>query len=90
MTVLYRISVFCADRVGLISAITSILFDLGINLGDMTFAVLGSGAKYTSVCEAPEELGIADLKAQLIDIEELKGADGTHLAIFRMTGRRVR
>jgi glycine cleavage system transcriptional repressor len=75
MTALYRISVFCADRVGLISAITSKLFDLGINLGDTTFAVLGSGAKYTSVCEAPEELAIADLKAQLIEIEELKGAD---------------
>jgi len=23
-------------------------------------------------------------------VEELKGADGTHLAIFRMTGRKVR
>ncbi len=75
MTVLYRLSVFCADRVGLVSAITGKLFDLGINLGDTTFAVLGSGAKFTSVCEVPQELSLPDLKGQISDIGELEGAD---------------
>ncbi len=75
MTALYRISVFCSDRIGLISVITSKLFDLGINLGDTTFAVLGSGAKFVSVCEVPDELTADELHNQLAEIDELKVAD---------------
>ena len=49
------ISIFCADRIGLISAITGRMFDLGANLGDTTFAVLGEAAEFTGICELPDE-----------------------------------
>ncbi len=70
-----RISIFCPDQVGLVSAITGKLFDLGINLGDTSFAVLGTGAEFTSVCEAPSELEIQEVQEQLQSLEELKNAD---------------
>src|SRR5262245_7561107 len=44
------VSVICEDRTGLIAAITGRMFDLGINLGDTTFAVLGTGAEFTTLC----------------------------------------
>ncbi|MBU2514866.1 amino acid-binding protein [bacterium] len=75
MTTSYKISIFCPDRVGLIAAITGKLFDLGINLGDSTFAVLGSGAEFTSVCDVPVDLEIKDLHQQLSAVHELKDAD---------------
>lgn len=75
MSQLFRISVFCKDQVGLISAITAKLFDLGINLGDTTFAVLGSGAEFTTLCESPKELTESDLHQHLQDLEELSNAE---------------
>ena len=38
------IQIFARDEPGLVSAISGCLFDLGLNLGDTAFAVLGSGA----------------------------------------------
>ena len=43
------ISILCEDHAGLIADVTGRLYDLGINLGDTTFAVLGGGAKLTLV-----------------------------------------
>jgi len=39
------ISVMSRDRVGLVAAIAGCLFDLGGDLSDTTFAVLGGGAE---------------------------------------------
>jgi len=47
------ISVLCEDNPGLIAAITGRLYDIGANLGDTTFAVLGGAAEFTGVCELP-------------------------------------
>ena len=47
------VSILCADRVGLVSAISDHLFDAGVNLRDTIFAALGAGAGFTSVCELP-------------------------------------
>ncbi|MBY0429571.1 MAG: amino acid-binding protein [Rhodospirillales bacterium] len=47
------VSVLCPDRTGLVAAISGRLFELGANLGDTSFAVLGGGAEFTSVCELP-------------------------------------
>jgi glycine cleavage system transcriptional repressor len=71
------VSIVCADRVGLVAAITGRLFDLGVNLGDTTFAVLGTGAEFTAVCEAPEELGPESLEGELKRLPELAGAKVT-------------
>ncbi len=75
MTISYRISIFCPDRVGLIAAITGKLFDLGINLGDTTFSILGSGAEFTSICDVPDGLEVKDLHLQLSTMDELKDSD---------------
>ncbi len=59
------VSVFCPDRTGLIADMTGALFDLGANLGDANFAVLGGGAEFTAVCEIPDSLTGDDLAAAL-------------------------
>ena len=75
MTTLYKISIFCPDRMGLISAVTGKLFDLGANLGDTAFAVLGSGAEFTIVCEVPTAYPPNELQQQLASLDELSDAD---------------
>ncbi|HEV8629972.1 MAG TPA: ACT domain-containing protein, partial [Thermoanaerobaculia bacterium] len=68
------ISILCEDRTGLIAAITGRLFDLGANLGDTTFAVLGTGAEFTTVCEVPEDLSLGQVEDELKDLAELRDA----------------
>jgi glycine cleavage system transcriptional repressor len=68
------ITVFCPDRTGLVAAITGRLFELGANLGDTTFAMLGTGAEFTSVSEIPADLTPAELENDLAALPELKNA----------------
>lgn len=74
MATLALVSTFCPDRVGLVSGLTGHLFDQGINLRDVTFAVMGSGAEFSAVCELPDGLGVADLQSTLAATPELAGA----------------
>ena len=62
------ISILCEDRAGLIADVTGRLYDLGINLGDTTFAVLGGGAKLTVVAKLPSDISIADVEDELRSI----------------------
>ncbi len=71
------ISILCEDRPGLIADVTGRLYDLGINLGDTSFAVLGTGAKLTIVAKLPREVGIADVDEELRTMPVMKGADLT-------------
>src|SRR5258708_37599655 len=59
------ISVLCEDNPGLIAAITGRLYDIGANLGDTTFAVLGGAAEFTGVCELPASVSLASVGAEL-------------------------
>lgn len=68
------ISVFCPDRTGLVAAITGRLFETGADLGDTSFAVLGSGAEFTSVCDLPADVTAAEIEADLAALPELVGA----------------
>ncbi|NQV47063.1 MAG: amino acid-binding protein [Rhodospirillaceae bacterium] len=68
------ISIICPDRVGLVSAVCGQIYDLGINLNDTTFAVLGGGAEFTAVCEIPEDHTIKDIEESLLALDELKDA----------------
>lgn len=68
------ITVFCPDRTGLVAAITGRLFELGANLGDTTFAMLGTGAEFTSVCDLPDELTASELGDDLAALPELRNA----------------
>jgi glycine cleavage system transcriptional repressor len=67
------ISVLAEDRTGLIASIAGCLFDLGANLGDTTFAVLGGGAEFTSVADLPQGVGVADVESALKALPEVAG-----------------
>ncbi len=69
------ISILCPDRVGLVAAIAGQLFDLGANLEDTTFAVLGGGAKFTSVCALPDGVSLETVEAELRGLPELEDAE---------------
>src|SRR5687768_12698067 len=69
------VSVICPDRPGLISSITGLLFDLGINLADTSFAVLGTGSEFTAVCEAPKSVSTSMLVEQLRGLDSMENAD---------------
>jgi glycine cleavage system transcriptional repressor len=75
MTTVALISITCPDRVGLVSAVSGRLFELGANLGDTTFAVLGGGAEFTSVVELPEDMELEAADAELRVLPELEAAD---------------
>lgn len=59
------VSIICEDYTGLIAEVTGRLYDLGINLGDTTFAVLGGAAEFTSVLEMSKELDLVALEKDL-------------------------
>lgn len=68
------VSIICEDHAGLIAEVTGRLYDLGINLGDTTFAVLGGGAEFTLVAKLPSNVTLADLERELKSLPDLKGA----------------
>ena len=69
------VSILCPDRIGLLAALTGRLFDLGINLGDASFAAMGRGAEFSAICEMPAHLGIEELRGELQQLPELAGAE---------------
>jgi glycine cleavage system transcriptional repressor len=69
------VSITCSDRPGLIAAITGALHEMNINLGDCTFSVLGEGAEFTAVCEAPDDLDPEEVVEQLYMLDELENAE---------------
>jgi len=69
------VSIMCEDRAGLIADVTGRLYELGINLGDTTFAVLGTGAKLTLVAKLPADIALPDVEEDLRSIPVLEGAE---------------
>jgi glycine cleavage system transcriptional repressor len=63
------------DRLGLISAVTARLFDLGANLADTNFAVLGTGFEFNAVCDVPGDVKLDDIAAELRALPQLAGAE---------------
>lgn len=70
-----RLKVACADRKGLVSALAARLFDLGINLGDTSFATFGQTAEFTALMELPPDLGPDALVSDLDHLAVLGGAE---------------
>jgi len=75
MSLTALVSIIGPDRVGLVSAISGRLFDLGANLGDTAFAVLGGGAEFTAICEFSAEMDLETLQRELESLPELDGAE---------------
>ncbi len=69
------IQIFARDEPGLVSAVSDCLFHLGLNLGDTTFAVLGTGAEFTAVVEEPVPVSIDEIRHRLSDLPEVEGAE---------------
>ena len=70
-----RIAISCPDRTGLLSALAGRLFDLGADIGDTSFAVLGQTAEFAAVARLPDGLSQDDVAGALRGVEELSGAD---------------
>ena len=68
------VSVVCPDRTGLVASIAGRLFDLGVNLGDASFALLGKGSEFTAICHVPKHLSADALKGELSELPDLAGA----------------
>lgn len=75
MTANVFVSISCADRLGLVAAISGCLFDIGGNLGDTTFAVLGGAADFNSVVELPEGTDPDQVERTLRSLPELADAN---------------
>ncbi len=71
----FLVSLTCDDRTGLIAAVTGRLFDLGGNLGDTNFAVLGTGVTFTSLVELPDHFDAASVRGELTALNETEGAE---------------
>jgi len=69
------VSILCPDRVGLVAAVADCLFEAGVNLRDTSFAVLGKGAEFTSVCELPHGVTTTALQDELAQLPELDKAE---------------
>lgn len=68
------ISIECADHPGLIAEVTGRLFDLGVNLGDTSFAVLNGGAEFSMVAGLPQGISLVDVEKELKSLGQLKDA----------------
>ena len=75
MTSIAIVTVLCPDKTGLVSAITAALWEMGANLTDTSFSVLGGGADFSAVCELASDLEIAELLRALESLEALAGAE---------------
>jgi len=68
------ISIICADRKGLVADIAGRLFDLNLDLGDTTFAVLGGVAEFTCIAEVPAGLSLKQIEKDLQHIPDMADA----------------
>lgn len=71
---LVLITITGPDQVGLIAAITGRVFELGGNLNDTSFAVLGTGFEFSAVCDIPSDVTIGQLEGSLTSLDSLSGA----------------
>ncbi|MCW5700410.1 MAG: amino acid-binding protein [Rhodospirillales bacterium] len=75
MAISALVSISCADRVGLVAEITGHLFDIGGNLGDTSFSVLGSASEFNAVVELPEGTDLAEVEAGLRALPAMEAAN---------------
>jgi len=80
MSLTALVSIVGSDHVGMVSAITSRLFDLGANLGDTSFAVLGGGAEFTAIVEFSSEM---ELESLIGELEALPGLADCEIKVSR-------
>lgn len=60
------------DRVGVVSSVTSTLFDSGCNLADTSYAVLGQAFEFTCIMEVPNSVSDEELSSKLNELDVLE------------------
>jgi glycine cleavage system transcriptional repressor len=70
-----RISIVSRDDRGLLHLVAARLFEMGGDLGDATFAVLGEEASFACVCELPDEVKVGKVEEALAALPGLAEAD---------------
>ncbi|WP_308910100.1 glycine cleavage system protein R [Pseudokordiimonas caeni] len=68
------ISIIGRDRVGVVSAVSSYLFEIGANLADSAYAVLGQGFEFSCVAEFATLTTPEEVQEGLAALELLEGA----------------
>jgi len=68
------------DRVGVVSAVTSYLFETGGNLADCAYAVLGEGFEFSCVAEFDADVTQEEIELGLSENDLLSGA---HIRVSR-------
>jgi len=71
----YLISIIGLDTVGVVSAVTNFLFEVGANLADSSFAVLGEGFEFSCVAEFDASISLEDVCAGLKAVDLLEDAN---------------
>ncbi len=71
---LVLITITGPDQVGLIAAITGRLFEMGSNLNDTSFSVLGTGFEFSAVCDIPGDVTVEQIETSLKSLHGLRGA----------------
>lgn len=69
------ITIISPDKVGMIASVTGMLYDLGVNLGDVSFAVLGAGCELSAMAELGVDVTVVDVDDALRRLPALEGAD---------------
>jgi len=75
MSIAAFITITGKDRLGLVAELTARLFDLGGDLGDTAFAVLGTGFEFSAVIELPDSTDLDDLGRELHSLPTLKDTE---------------
>jgi glycine cleavage system transcriptional repressor len=70
----YLISILGRDQRGVVSAVTGYLFEIGANLADSAFAVLGEGFEFSCVAEFTAGADAAEVSSGLEALDLLKDA----------------
>lgn len=68
------VTILGPDRVGIVAAVAGRLYDLGGNIGDVSFAVLGASFDFSATAELPDQTGAAEVERELAALPELEGA----------------
>jgi len=74
MTIAALISATGEDKLGVVSELTARIFDLGGNLGDTTFAILGTGFEFSAVVEFPDRTVLDEVGRELKSLPMLSHA----------------
>ncbi|AKF09973.1 glycine cleavage system protein R [Sandaracinus amylolyticus] len=77
MTHHVRISIACRDDRGLLAAVAGRLFELGGDLGDASFGLLGEQAELVCVCAMPDHQSPEAIQKALAALPALKSGEVT-------------